>query len=780
MKDRTIRSYLGLICLCLLVFCAAGCLAEGEETAEACLNAMRQGQKDAWVLAILDSGAEDVKVEDGTVSFSLCAYDPDIRSLGGYAGASDKAAWRENMLRNISAHNLRVTVTVDENGNFRVNKPLETVRQGARSARNGFGTDSMKKALADLLFPSPTAARKPKADSLVQAEKDFLSWAGNNPALTDQPDALWAALFYVQRNVSFSIKAGPRELSLTWDGADPEKLLENAYYASMSGLSGVTGKERTGKEKLKGYFDTKLAEAAIQMKQGRLLRQKMTVDLLDLCAGKVPDAYTAYAEQFDYAAWLDMLRDGYDLLPEEASQPFPKTGTLTVNAKKGRTVSVTLPQEDLGAYVQLRDADTQVIISDAFIRGGKTASLKVPEGAYVVHYARGTAWYGQNALFGDAGEYAASDSFIIGKSKVKLNVMEEQDGISLHAISVGDFAPAEDTSVWIKGVLAAQIELQTYPEVNPVVEGESPTTGLPASGEEYTPILMVLDNAEDAYPHWGVSKADIIWQVPNAGSGATKLLALFGDQYPQEAGPVRSGRASMLPSALSFQAAFAFAGPPAVREPNVDIEALMKQWKMANTHRVYNLLHSNGFSTRRSGLIRSHDMSCYIESIHRNLVEKQVEFEKRPFLFADEARTEGDTANVVSVLHRGESSETASNSASRAVFVYDTETGAYSRQNSSGLYLDRDTGENVQFANVLVLRTKLSYEKNYVFLKNHLVGSGTLEIFQSGHYVRGAWVRSSVDGRLVLVDGDGSELKLQRGKTFIVITNEITDVIYAE
>ena len=157
-----------------------------------------------------------------------------------------------------------------------------------------------------------------------------------------------------------------------------------------------------------------------------------------------------------------------------------------------------------------------------------------------------------------------------------------------------------------------------------------------------------------------------------------------------------------------------------------------------------------------------------------------MEFEERPFLFTDEPRTEGATANIIRVLHRGDDPKGGSNSASRAVFKYDPETQTYIRKNSSGIYIDRLTGEAVPFANVIVVRVKFSYERNYIYLFRHMTGSGTAEIFQNGKYVRGAWVRKDTSSRLVLVDADGSELKLQRGKSFIVITNDVSDVIYTD
>ncbi len=497
----------------------------------------------------------------------------------------------------------------------------------------------------------------------------------------------------------------------------------------------------------------------------------------DLIAGILPEAYVAYMDSYTPGDMQLRLVAAMNSLPEEACQSFPKTAVNTSNPR-GRGVTVVVPKNGRNTYVQLRDADTGVIRGDAWIQAGKSVTVKVPEGNYIIQYASGSAWYGQEELFGLSGDYTSSSSFTIGKSQLKLNANENSELFTLHEAFLEDFSSVEDVSVWIKGVLEPQTPILDSYKNNTVSKTKSTTTGLALSGETYTPILMVLDNAEDAYPHWGVSQADIIFQVPNAGSGVTKLLALFADQYPEEAGPVRSGRASMLPVAMSFNSAFAYAGPPAASDAeNVDLEALLKKWKLKANHRAYNLL-SGDFANRIS-TGTAHNMTCHIAAIHQDLIANEVTFKQRPFLFAKKPRTDGEAATNIRILHRGESSDSGSNSASRAVFNYDEATGTYTRTNSSGLYIDRNTGEPVTFANVIVVRVQFCWEAGYVYLKDHMVGSGCAEIFQNGRYVRGAWVRTSNTGRLILVDADGSELKLQRGKSFIVITNDVTDVIYS-
>ncbi len=743
-----------------------------------------QTQKDPWVIAILEAGARDIVWEEGKATFSLRGFDPGLKALGAYAKAEDRAAWRAAAAENYAAYGLKAELAFEADGTPNKRSAaalLSQIRNAAGAAKGAFGKKDMADAVAGLLFPAPTKERNVTAETLLAQNADFERFLASRPELFAGSDAsAWAALFHVQRAWKLNIKQGPHSVKMSWDGVDPVKLMNQAYDAVTDQLASVPAAQRAPESQLPGLWKTSLAQAAVKAKKGRLVSHSAVFDLDDLFAGTVPEEYTAYLAGFTPGIWFGRLTEGYRAMPEAASQPMPKTGVIT-KVKKGRGVTIKVDKDGRNTYVQMRDADTGVIVADAFITPGKNVTMKVPEGVYVVHYATGSTWYGTEAAFGPLGDYQASNEFIVAKKKWVLKAGQEQEGITLHEITAADMAPTEDRSIHVLGKLEPEEGLlrTSYPLNNPVIPGVSSTTGLPASGEVYTPIIMVLDNAEEAYPHWGVSQADIIFQVPNAGAGATKLLGLFADHYPDQAGPVRSGRSTMLPAALSFDAAFAFAGPPAATGGEIDILEVMSRYDMNRTHRIYNLLNSNGYGERWKN-VGSHNLSCLIGSIHQNLMNQGVSFEERPFLFTDEPRTEGEKANIIRVLHRGDDPAGASNSASRGVFKYNAETGTYIRTNSSGDYSDRLTGETIPFANVIVLRVNFSYDRNYIYLKNHMTGSGSAEIFQNGRYVRGAWVRTDAQSRLVLVDGDGSELKLQRGKTFIVITNEVTDVIYTE
>jgi hypothetical protein len=329
------------------------------------------------------------------------------------------------------------------------------------------------------------------------------------------------------------------------------------------------------------------------------------------------------------------------------------------------------------------------------------------------------------------------------------------------------------TEISIPGRVDVQTPVQTaYPD-NPVMPGVSSTTGLPFTGN-YVPILIVLDNAEEAYPHWGVSQADIFYQAPNAGKGATKLLALFADNTPQKAGGVRSARAPFVDIAAAYGAAFAYAGHTSKElGSNVSVPKNLKQANMQD--KKFDLL-GNHFNSRETHHKAPHNLSCHVEEIKNSLIAKGVQFVPRPMLFTDTLPQTGVDATQITVNYPMDD-KGSPNPASYATYSYNKEYNYYIRLNSSGPYYDLDTNRMIPFANVIVQRVNFAWQDGYVFLKNFNT-SGAADIFSGGKYIPGAWVRNGDNARTVFVDDQGNEFNFQRGKTFIVIANENTIVSY--
>jgi len=320
-------------------------------------------------------------------------------------------------------------------------------------------------------------------------------------------------------------------------------------------------------------------------------------------------------------------------------------------------------------------------------------------------------------------------------------------------------------------------------KTHPFEEGIAPLTGLPASGEKYTPIALILDNSPEVYPHWGVAQADWLIQVPLRRDGGTRMMAIYGNEYPAQAGGARSTRMTNLPVAVMFHAALAYAGHAPVQEDNVRVEKWIDEWDYNKRIRYYDLL-TKKYSERVDFLQKPQNLSAHVDGMHADLIKRDLKFDNRGFLFTDEPLTRGDDALQIdlkyfSILDADDIKEgktPVENGNAACSFEY--KDGQYLRTSKTGLYTDRDTGEAVTFSNVIIMRTKVEWEGNYPYYFNHLKTCGQAEIYQNGKHITGAWYRAGRLTRLVLLDENGQEISLQRGRTYMAIADENLVVSY--
>ena len=148
-----------------------------------------------------------------------------------------------------------------------------------------------------------------------------------------------------------------------------------------------------------------------------------------------------------------------------------------------------------------------------------------------------------------------------------------------------------------------------------------------------------------------------------------------------------------------------------------------------------------------------------------------------PFIFTDEPLDRGEDVNGIIISYK------QTNPAYVSAYQYNEATGLYDRYRNGAPYTDGNTGEACAYANVIVLRTDISWASgNPSRPVIRLNGQGVCEIFQSGKYIRGTWVRDCTEtknlkNRMVFLDENGDELPMQRGKTFIQIVDNGQPVV---
>ena len=343
--------------------------------------------------------------------------------------------------------------------------------------------------------------------------------------------------------------------------------------------------------------------------------------------------------------------------------------------------------------------------------------------------------------------------------------------------------------------------------VNPVIPGESPTTGLPvADSDRYMPMLVQIANelpkskfkyngtntiSAGVYSRapWGGQYADIVYEGVLYRTGETRMTFLFSDSFaegqPVSVGPIRSARYGHALLREEWGGGLVFGGGP--RAQNNNITSFLKELGALDKKAAMDLVHTNDYndySSRVDGLQRPNNLNADVVGL-RNTIPETTVATPHPFLFTDESPyTDGyETAYAIN-LDWGSPNWISH-------FYYDENENLYLRY--SGIvpyatYADAEAAasnstikniedremEQMSFSNVIIQRVPYEFANGSYDMPqmqsaftDGTVAKGNADIFIGGRYIPGYWVRESVSSPTVYFDDKGNEIHLTRGKTFI-------------
>ena len=328
-----------------------------------------------------------------------------------------------------------------------------------------------------------------------------------------------------------------------------------------------------------------------------------------------------------------------------------------------------------------------------------------------------------------------------------------------------------------------------------MIAGESPTTGLPWSGE-YLPMLVQISNPMDSVKvngttvksagvgqraPWSGQYADVVFEGILYRTGETRITFLFNDSFAENkptagVGPVRSARIGHVYLREEWESGFIYAGGP--RKEDNNIKELFKETGADEKGVLFNVLDGGNteYKYRVKGVKSPDNYNADVIGF-RSLIPAAYSATPRPFLFSDESPyTDGYEMAYNINLDWGKKDYISH-------FQYDESENLYLRFCGPGMdsakwapYMtfaavdDRsvDNQEQLSFSNVIIQRVTYEYVNNNKTMPNmQSMGRGNADIFIGGRYIPGYWVRDSVSDPTVFYDDQGNELQLARGKTFI-------------
>lgn len=324
-------------------------------------------------------------------------------------------------------------------------------------------------------------------------------------------------------------------------------------------------------------------------------------------------------------------------------------------------------------------------------------------------------------------------------------------------------------------------------------------TGLEGISKEAVgkrPIAVMVNNHKEALPQYGISDADIIFEIPVEGS-ITRLMAIYGDytKVPSVC-PIRSCRYYFPIFADSFDSIYIHWGGNDYAKNilnNLGIDRFDGiSYGTDLFDRDQDRLNS-GYALEHTGYLKGENLPDVIKKENMRIDLKE---DKNKPIFAFEPIQEEETVEeepgFFEKLFGGKEEEpkeviettklTACNKATLnfsdeyySTFTFDNESKTYKKQHSGKDQIDGKTNKQLEFTNVFVLETDIG-----------MLGIGELKEVNwkggSGYYLSNGrvqeikWSKDSEEGDLKITTLEGNELPVYEGKSYIgVIQKDKTD-----
>ena len=298
----------------------------------------------------------------------------------------------------------------------------------------------------------------------------------------------------------------------------------------------------------------------------------------------------------------------------------------------------------------------------------------------------------------------------------------------------------------------------------------NPLTGIELKKGETLPdrpIMVSTDN--DSYlsrPQAGISKADILYEVPIEGGGSRYEPIYYGkiDELTTM-GAVRSVRPYILDIAREYNAVFVHNGTS---------QQAFARFKTSGVDRIAASENFSAFHQEKKNLkrlpgnfyVKKETILKFMEKLNYN-VKKSV----RGFKWLDE----GDTVSGSDVK------ELQVNYADGAynTFKYDEKSKTYTKYVKGKPLIDENNNETFKCSNILIQKVPFKiYSGEKERLDINMISQGEALMFTQGKMVKGTWSRKDENSPTIFKDENGNEFKMTPGVTAIQLVDTTVKVKY--
>ncbi len=274
----------------------------------------------------------------------------------------------------------------------------------------------------------------------------------------------------------------------------------------------------------------------------------------------------------------------------------------------------------------------------------------------------------------------------------------------------------------------------------------------------------MISNIKKALPQYGVSSADIAYEVLVEG-GITRIMGVFADYTKiPNVGPVRSVRHYYPELALPHNTIFVHWGGS-----NQGYNAI----KTKGVENIDGMAYSNiSFITDKalaSQKGKEHSNFAYGEGIQKGIEKKGYSMDYQntsAFNFAKEGESATLTTGMADYVMVPFSQYC------KAEFEYDANTQKYKKSQFSQPHMDAGNGQQVEVDNVFIVYADVSVIDAPSGLLDIKFQSGSGYYVSQGKYQSVNYTKASSTSHFVFKTPEGEEIKVNPGKSWVCVLNK--------
>lgn len=283
------------------------------------------------------------------------------------------------------------------------------------------------------------------------------------------------------------------------------------------------------------------------------------------------------------------------------------------------------------------------------------------------------------------------------------------------------------------------------------------------------PIAVMIDNNVGYNSHAGLQDSYINYEIIVEG-GFTRIMALFKDKDVDLIGPVRSSRHYFLDYALESDAIYAHYGWSTYAENDI---------KTLGVNNINGLTAEKAY-WRDKKIAAPHNVFTNIETLYKYASSKGYSDETEDWKLlnysADDITFKGPEINKETGEAVEEDERIVANNLNLRYsnyqltsYSYDSENKYYLRSMDGKAHIDKTTGEQLHYKNIIVMKVKNYSLDSYGRQDLDTVGGGDGYYITNGYALPITWTKDERDGKTKYKYEDGKTVRVNDGNTFIQI-----------